>query len=147
MVNYISNNADSLNRLRRFAAAVTPDELRREVGAGWNVASILLHMAFWDRRASLLIARWMEDGVQDSPIDSDIVNDGIKEFLLAVPVQAAPRMAVAAAEEVDDAVERLPPAMLSAIEGHDVHVRLDRAHHRHQHLDEIAKALGARHGS
>lgn len=147
MVNQISNNSDSLNRLRRFAAAVTLDELRREVGAGWSVASILLHMAFWDRRASLLIARWMEDGVQDSPIDSDIVNDSVKEFLLAVPAEAAPRLALKAAEEADEAVAKLPPSMLSAIEGHDVHVRLDRAHHRNQHLDEIEKALGMRHGS
>ncbi len=141
MVNHVGNNADSLVRLREFTRAVTPSQLRQEVGAGWTVASILLHMAFWDRRASLLIARWMEDAVQDSPIDSDIVNDSVKEFLLAVPPEAAPRMALSAAEEVDRAIADMPPSMLSAMEGRDVHVRLDRAHHRNMHLDEIERAL------
>ena len=143
MVNYIGLNKDSLDRLRRFAAAVTHDQLRREVGAGWTVAALLLHVAFWDRRASLLLARWTKSGVEDSPIDSDIVNDSVKEILLAVPPEAAPRLALAAAEEVDRAIAGLAPSMLSEIEGRDVHVRLDRAHHRNMHLDEIEKALGA----
>ncbi len=145
MVSHIELNKVSLERLRRFAVAVTPEQLRHEVGAGWRVASILLHMAFWDRRASLLIALWMKDGVQDSPIDSDIVNDSVKEFLLAVPAETAPRLALNAAEEADEAVAELPPSMLSAMEGRDVHVRLDRAHHRNQHLDEIETALVMRH--
>jgi len=143
MVNYIGLNKDSLDRLRRFAAAVTHDQLRREVGAGWTVAALLLHVAFWDRRASLLLARWTKSGVEDSPIDSDIVNDSVKDILLAVPPEAAPRLALAAAEEVDRAIAGLAPSMLSEIEGRDVHVRLYRAHHRNMHLDEIEKALGA----
>jgi len=122
---------------------VTHDQLRREVGAGWTVAALLLHVAFWDRRASLLLARWTKSGVEDSPIDSDIVNDSVKDILLAVPPEAAPRLALAAAEEVDRAIAGLAPSMLSEIEGRDVHVRLDRAHHRNMHLDEIEKALGA----
>lgn len=143
MVNYIGLNKDSLDRLRRFTEAVTHDQLRHEVVAGWTVAALLLHMAFWDRRASLLLARWMKSGVEDSPIDSDIVNDSIKDMLLAVAPEAAPRLALAAAEEVDRAIAGLPASMLSEIEGRDVHVRLDRAHHRNTHLDEIEKALGA----
>jgi hypothetical protein len=143
VVNYIGLNKDSLDRLRGFTEAVTHDQLRREVGAGWTVAALLLHLAFWDRRASLLLARWMKTGVEDSPIDSDIVNDSIKDMLLAVPPEAAPRLALAAAEEADRAIAELPPSMVSAIEGRDVHVRLDRAHHRTMHLDEIEKALGA----
>ena len=143
MVNTIGLNKDSLDRLRRFAAAVTHDQLRREVGAGWTVAALLLHVAFWDRRASLLLARWTKSGVEDSPIDSDIVNDSVKDILLAVPPEAAPRLALAAAEEVDRAIAGLAPSILSEIEGCDVHVRLDRAHHRNMHLDEIEKALGA----
>jgi len=143
MVNTIGLNKDSLDRLRRFAAAVTHDQLRREVGAGWTVAALLLHVAFWDRRASLLLARWTKSGVEDSPIDSDIVNDSVKDILLAVPPEAAPRLALAAAEEVDRAIAGLAPSIISEIEGRDVHVRLDRAHHRNMHLDEIEKALGA----
>ena len=143
MVNTIGLNKDSLDRLRRFAAAVTHDQLRREGGAGWTVAALLLHVAFWDRRASLLLARWTKSGVEDSPIDSDIVNDSVKDILLAVPPEAAPRLALAAAEEVDRAIAGLAPSILSEIEGRDVHVRLDRAHHRNMHLDEIEKALGA----
>ncbi len=142
MVDHVGQNASSLNRLREFTKVVTPDQLRREVSAGWTVASLLLHLAFWDRRAALVIARWLEDGVQDSPIDSDIINDSAKEYLLAVPPEAAPRLALSAAEEADQAVAGLPSPMLSAIEGRDVHVRLDRAHHRNEHLDQIEKALG-----
>ena len=111
--------------------------------AGWAAPALLLHMAFWDRRAGLLLARWMESGAEDSPIDSDIVNDSLKEMLLAVPIEIVPRLALAAAEEVDRAIAGLPASMLSEIEGRDVHVRLDRAHHRNQHLDEIEKSLGA----
>jgi len=59
------------------------------------------------------------------------------------PGEAAPRLSLAAAEEVDRAIAGLAPSILSEIEGRDVHVRLDRAHHRNMHLDEIEKALGA----
>jgi len=146
MVKYIGFNKDSLDRLRRFAPSVTHDQLRQQVVAGWTVAALLLHIAFWDRRASLLLARWREGGVEDSPIDSDIVNDSLKDMLLAVPPEAAPRLALAAAEEVDRAIAGLPASMLSDIEGRDVHVRLDRAHHRNMHLDEIEKELGTSRG-
>jgi hypothetical protein len=146
MVNYSGLNKDSLDRLQRFAAAVTHDQLRQQVVAGWTVAALLLHIAFWDRRASLLLARWTESGVEDSPIDSDIVNDSLKDMLLAVPPKAAPHLALAAAEEVDRAIAGLPASILSDIEGRDVHIRLDRAHHRNMHLDEIEKELGASRG-
>ncbi len=143
MADYTSQNEASLARLRQFCSALSPEALRREVGAGWTVAALLLHMAFWDRRASLLLARWTKGGVEDSPIDSDVVNDSVKDFLLAVPPEAVPGLALTAAEEVDRAIARLPSSILGDIESRDVHFRLDRAHHRNIHLDEIEKALGS----
>ena len=147
MPDYIAHNEASLIRLRQFCSALTRETLGRPVVAGWTVAALLLHMAFWDRRASLLISRWLKSGVEDSPIDSDVVNDSIKDMLLAVPPEAAPRLALAAAEEADRAIAGIPASILSEIEGRDVHVRLDRAHHRNMHLDEIGNALGARRGT
>jgi len=141
MVNFIANNEDSLIRLRQFAAGLTPDALRKEVGAGWTVAGLLLHMAFWDRRASTLLARWAKDGVDDSPIDGDVVNDSLKDLLQAIPPESAMRIALQAAEEVDGAIAGLGHSIIVEIESKPTHFKLDRAHHRTIHLDEMERAL------
>jgi hypothetical protein len=115
--------------------------LRQEVGAGWTVAGLLLHIAFWDRRASTLLARWTKDGVDDSPVDSDVVNDSLKDLLQAVPPESAVRIALQAAEEVDAAIAHLAPSIIVEIKSKPTHFKLDRAHHRNLHLDEMERAL------
>ena len=42
-------NKESVERLARLAARLTPSDLEADLGEGWTVASGLAHMGFWDR--------------------------------------------------------------------------------------------------
>jgi hypothetical protein len=114
--------------------------------AGWTVAGVLGHVAFWDQRIVTLIEAWETNGPAAVPPtldgrDVDWVNDAAKPMLLAVPPRKAAELAVAIAEAVDRKVEALSDDQIArnAAAGHPLN--LDRAEHRREHLDEIERAL------
>jgi hypothetical protein len=110
--------------------------------AGWTVSAVLTHLAFWDNRALLLIEKWQKDGIGPSPMDTDLVNEATRIFLLAIPPRKAAEIALMSATAIDRAIEQLSPEMSTAIETIGKTVHLNRAEHRRLHLGEIEKALG-----
>ena len=75
-------------------------------------------------------------------MDTDVVNEVTRLLCLAIPPRAAAELAVACARQIDQAIERLSPDRVADIENTGMTVRLNRAHHRRDHLGEIEKALG-----
>jgi len=133
-------NADSLARLRAFTGRLTDDQLSRPLGNGWTAAAEIAHLAFWDRRASVLLDRWTRDGVTASGADFDAINDAMLPQWLLVPARAAVADALAAGEEVNGKIASLSNELASAI-GEGGVVRLDRSRHRSDHLAELERAL------
>lgn len=132
-------------RLRALVARLGDADLGRPLDAGWTVAAVLAHLAFWDERARLLLERWQRDGTPPPPLDERQVhwiNDAAKPLCLALPPRVAAQLALERAEAVDRLIAGLPDAFLaaSAAAGHPV--RLLRATHRREHLDEIERTLG-----
>ncbi len=143
---HIQENEAQRQRLRDFVAKVTDTELKRPLEAGWTVAAVLGHVAFWDQRTLLLLERWSRDGSFPSPeLDPptvDWINDAAKPMLLAVPPREMANLALSIADAVDRTVASLPEDFMTRHPAARGQVNLLRAEHRREHLDEIERALG-----
>jgi uncharacterized damage-inducible protein DinB len=143
---YAQENTAARERLIALVNRLTDEELSRPVEAGWTVAGFLAHMAFWDRRALILLRKWKQEGIGPSPIDTDVVNEAMREHCTAIPPRAAAQMAVACAAAIDQEIEQLDAQMLAAVEADGGTVHLNRATHRKLHLEQIERALKIQRG-
>jgi hypothetical protein len=141
---HVAQNRAQLDRLRALVGRLSDQDLGRPMPAGWTVASVLGHIAFWDQRALDLLERWTRDGKEPGGMreaDVDWINDATRPLLLAIPPRRAAELTVSLAEAVDRLVERLPDDMVTRNTGAGRPVNLLRAEHRAEHLDEIEHLL------
>lgn len=144
---YVEENNAQRGRLRALVERLSDAELARPMSAGWTVAAVLGHVAFWDQRVLVLVERWEREGSKALPPaiprgEVDWINDSAKALCLALPPRAAARLALSVAEACDQKVAALPDDRVAAnaAAGHPLNLR--RAEHRREHLDEIERALG-----
>jgi hypothetical protein len=141
---YIAENTAERQRLRALVDRLSDEQLRRPLPAGWTVAAVLAHLAFWDQRTLVLLEQW-DKGTTPRPLDAadvDWINDSSKALCLALPPRAAAQLAVATADAVDRKVQTLSDDRLAAIGAAGNRVNLRRCEHRREHLDEIEHTLG-----
>jgi hypothetical protein len=142
---YIAENNAERTRLKALIERLSDEELSRPMAAGWTVAGVLAHMAFWDARALALMSRW--DGgrapskADHEPEDVASINDAAKPLCLALPPRRAAQLALQLAEETDRKVEALPDERLAQIAAIGQPFNLSRANHRKEHLDQIEHVL------
>jgi hypothetical protein len=137
---YVALNNAGRERLEAFVARCSDADLARAMPAGWTVAAILAHIAFWDERVRILFERWQTDGVapaDERRVDVDWVNDSAKPMFLALPPRRAAELAVSIARAVDRTVETLPDEMLARNADAGMPLNVVRAMHRNEHLDEL----------
>jgi hypothetical protein len=79
-------------------------------------------------------------------VDMHTINDALVKLFLAMPPRNTAALALSAAEAVDRTLADLPADILPAIEAMNDRGALDRAFHRHMHLDEIDALLKAKPG-
>jgi uncharacterized damage-inducible protein DinB len=142
---YIALNDAARSRLRALVARLTDADLARPMPAGWTVASVLAHVAFWDQRILVLLDRWEQSPSAVPPVieaDFDWVNDATKPLLLAMPPRRAAELTVAIAEAVDARVAALSDDLLARNAAAGSPLLMTRAEHRGEHLDEIEHVLG-----
>src|SRR5687768_15335059 len=107
---YIAANQRSLDQLRALVARLSDDDLARDLGKGWTVASMLAHLGFYDARVLSLLRRFDAAGeIQDSPIDADAINEATLPYFQLLPARAAAEMTVRLAAECDAAVAAVSP--------------------------------------
>ena len=143
---YVAQNTAERDRLREFVRRVSDQDLQTQMPAGWTVAAVLAHLAFWDQRIVVLLDAWQRAGATGVPgsvgdHDVDWINDAGKPMLLALPPRAAAHLAVAAAEAADARVAGLKDEFLAANAKAGTPINPLRATHRKAHLDEIERAL------
>jgi hypothetical protein len=138
---YMAQNIAERERLRALVARLSEADLSRDVGHGWTVAAVLVHLAFWDRHRLLMLKRWLKDGQFPASGDADIINDTVAIIGQAIPPRAAAQMAVEAAEAIDYVLEQLTPDQEAALESAGMTRLLNRSLHRRDHLEEIERAL------
>jgi hypothetical protein len=139
---WVRTNAAERERMKKLSAGLSEEELSRPMGAGWTAAAVLAHLAFWDMRAITLIRKWQKEGVGESPIDTDVVNEATRGLCLAIPQRAAAALALEKATELDGLIAALSHEWVDRIVEIGKTVHLKRFQHRKEHLDEIEKALG-----
>jgi hypothetical protein len=140
---YDANNEESRRRLEAFIDGLTDADLARPTPYGGTVAALLAHLAFWERRVTVLLQRWQRDGLDDSPVDADMINDALAPLNAALEPRTAVALCLAAAAEADAAVAALSPELFAAIEAHPVFMRLDRSLHRAAHLADLERVVGS----
>ena len=143
---HVARNDAERARLTSLVARSTDQQLSHPLSAGWTVASVLGHLAFWDQRVVVVLERWRAAGVAAVPATLDHsavdwINDATKPLLLALPPRRVAELAVATAEAVDRAVASLPDDFVAANAGAGNPVNLLRAEHRREHMEEIERAL------
>ena len=84
-VGYVDQNREQLERLRRLVEQLSDDDLRRELPDGWTIADALAHLAFYDRRAQILLERFAREGVFASPYDYDTINEVLPYLTRRIP--------------------------------------------------------------
>jgi hypothetical protein len=142
---FVAQNDTERARLRALVARLGDSELARPLPAGWTVAGVLAHLAFWDQRVAVLLDLWQAAGAPPPPhdgADTDWINDAAKPMFLALAPRRAADLAVAIAEDVDRRVAALSDALVARNAAAGSPLNLRRAEHRREHLDEIERALG-----
>ncbi len=145
---YVAANESQLARLRALVDTMSDQELAAPMEAGWTVAGVLAHMAFWDYRIVTLLDLWGADGKGVPPNSPgsydeeavDWINDACKPLLLALPPGVAATVAVDAAVAADRGVAELSEDLLAENERTGGYINVLRADHRREHLDEIEQA-------
>ncbi len=141
------SNDSSRARLEAFVNSLTDEELRRPMAYGGTVSGLLAHLAFWERRVTVLLRRWKVGGVDESPVDPDMINDALAPFWAALEPRVAAELCLRAAAEADAEVAALSPEMMAAVEQAmaegRVFMRLDRGLHRLGHLADLEQVVGS----
>ena len=138
-----AGNEAARARLEALLAVVSDEQLLLSLGEGWNVAAMLGHLAFWDGRVLGLIERWEAGGeVEPNPMDTEIINYALQGVCLAIAPRKAAALALNAAKAVDWRIEHLDDALWQRIQAGGMAPRMDRSHHRIEHIDQILEALG-----
>src|SRR5262245_18577343 len=142
---HVAQNEAENKRLRALVARLTDQELARPMSAGWTVASVLGHVAFWDQRIVALIEEWRKAGVSSppKPLEGNIdwINDATKPPMLALAPRRAAELTVAIADSADRAVAGLTDEEIARNAAAGSPLNLLRAEHRREHIDEIEAAL------
>jgi hypothetical protein len=140
---HIAQNREQLERLRRLVARLSDDDLRRELPDGWTIADVLAHLAFYDRRAAILLERFGREGVFASPYDYETINAALPHLTRRIPPREIVAEVVAAADAADRAAAATPATLAGEI--HRLNqVKLARADHRRSHLDDVEALLESR---
>jgi hypothetical protein len=140
---YIAENDRERRRLEALVGKLDDAALGRAMPAGWTVAGVLAHLAFWDQRI-VVLCDLLKRGAAvptEVPGDVDWINDAAKPTQLALPPRRAATLAVETARAADQAVAALPEDLLAKNAAAGSPINLRRAEHRREHLDEIDQAL------
>ena len=140
---YIAENDRERRRLEALVGTLDDEALSRPMPAGWTVAGVLAHLAFWDQRIVTFI-ELLKRGAKtptDNLIDVEWINEAAKPAQLALPPRRAATLAVETARAIDHAVATLSDELLAKNAAAGSPIKLLRAEHRREHLDEIEQAL------
>ncbi len=142
-VDWKALNRQQRERLQHFVDRLSDEDLLQVAPAGgeWTVADTLLHLAFYDRRAEVLVSKFLREGISPSPYDFQTINDALLPLGRRIPPRETAAEALAAAEAVDRVAEDVSDELLQAIQARK-EVTPERWIHRKAHIDDMEQALG-----
>lgn len=138
--NYNQLNRESTQRIKKIDSNLTDQQMQTRVGEHWTVAIAFVHLAFWDRRVLATLEQTSKNGKLSVVEVETIVNDLSLPIWETVPAKEAIKLAIEAAEELDNQLETFPKDLLEEMYNHNKRLVV-RALHRNEHLDEVEAAL------
>ena len=142
---YSEQNTASRQRLRELTGSLSDEDLARTTDYGWTISALLAHLAFWDQRMIVILRRWLAEGFDYSPMDSQVVNDALRVVCHAIEPRAAIELCLSSAEAVDTEFDTLSVELTKQLEDHaaatETQFRMNRSLHREAHLNDIEKLL------
>lgn len=131
--------------LSELAAKLDAASAARPVGSNWTVATVLCHLAFWDRRALSQLKRWQESGsieaTRPDPQSVASINEAVNTLALKMPAAAAIELALESATAVDNFVAAMDDAAAERLIAGGFERYLQRSLHRREHLRTIRGVL------
>ena len=137
----INDNTRERERLAVLVSRLSEEDLGVKLPNGWTVAVALVHLAFWDWSQLSVLRLWKRGGDVPGPLEAEGINAAIEKSAKALKRKEAARMALTAAREVDEEVEKTPVDLADVIVARGRDKVLNRALHRQNHLDKIELAL------
>lgn len=138
---FIEANTRSRQQLAALANRLSDEELALITPYGWSIAALFAHMAWWDQRVLVLLRRWKETGIDESPVDSQLINDALKPLCHALEPRTAISVCLASAAETDAEIETTAAELVAQIETGPTHFRFNRALHRNDHMNDIEQLI------
>jgi hypothetical protein len=138
---FMAQNIAQRERLRALVARLSDSDLTRDVGEGWTVTTVLVHLAFWDRQRLFTLRHWLQNGQLPQAGDGNVINNALAAISHGVPPRTAALLAVEAAEAIDYELEQLTPEQVAALESAGLPPLLNRHLHRRDHIEQIERAL------
>ncbi len=142
---YVAENDLERERLKTLINRLSIEELSRPMPAGWTVAGVLAHLAFWDARVIHMLDLWESGSEPKAAVMNrelvNEVNDAAKPLCLAIAPRAAADLALRMAEEADRRVAGMSDELVSKMLAVGQPFNLSRASHRREHIDEIEKVV------
>lgn len=141
---WVARNDEQRARLARLIERLSDDDLLKVVPADgdWTVADTLVHLAFYDRRAEVLMRQFMREGVSPAPYHFQSINDALLPIARRIPPREMALEALAAAEAVDAVAAQIDAELEVAMQA-GKEVSPERWYHRKNHLDDLERELGA----
>jgi hypothetical protein len=140
-------NRESLDRLTRLVATVTPEQLEIELGEGWTVASALGHIGFWDRwqadRWERMIAGTWDTDAESMLVAEHLANDALHPYWAGITAGNVGQLAVEAATKLDAIVAAVPDELIDPWLGTPSEFLVNRHRHRNEHLDHMERSIAA----
>jgi hypothetical protein len=138
---FIEENAASRERLEALAKRLTDEQLVLSTPFGWSVGALFAHMAWWDQRVLVLLRRWKVSGVDESPVDTQAINDALNPLCHAMDPRSAIQVCLSSAQETDAELENTSPDLIAQIQASPNHFRFNRALHRDDHIGHIESLI------
>jgi hypothetical protein len=137
-----AENDHARERLRSLGASLRPEDWQKRLPNGWTVTTAYLHLAYWDRLALELLERHERTGVEPVRHEVSLLNAVLVDLSGMLTAAQAFAWAVRCADAVDAKIRALPASLLQEITEKDSPRRIERHHHRNEHLDEVLRTLG-----
>lgn len=138
---FIEENTASRQNLAALANHLSDNDLALVTPYGWSIAALFAHLTWWDQRVLVLLRRWKENGIDESPVDSELINDALKPLCHALEPRTAISLCLASAEETDAEIATTPAALVAQIEASSNHFRFNRALHRNDHINDVERLI------
>ena len=137
--NSSASNTESTERLRALVARLKAADLDRSLGEGWTVGFALIHLAFWDARQDLALHRFTRGN--GFPSEDWVTNATLESIAPLFSPSIAGDIAVKAAEQLDDAIDKLTTEQQHAVREAGHTYAIERWPHRDEHLSQIEAVL------